>query len=62
MNTADVDPITVQEAADILGVSTTTIHRRIGDGTLTPITKVDGLRGPYLLSRADVEALTEGDQ
>jgi excisionase family DNA binding protein len=53
------DLVTVQEAAELLDVSTTTIHRRIDDGTLTPVTKIAGLRGPYLLNRADVEKLRE---
>jgi excisionase family DNA binding protein len=51
--------LTVKAAAELLDVSTTTIHRRIEDGTLEPVRKIPGLRGPYLLNRADVEKLRE---
>lgn len=51
------DLLTVQEAADLLDVSTTTIHRRIEDGTLTPAHKLPGDTGAYLLHKNDVEAL-----
>jgi excisionase family DNA binding protein len=51
------DLITVQEAADLLDVSTTTVHRKIEAGELTPAAKLPGIRGPFLLNRADVERL-----
>lgn len=49
--------ITVQEAAEILGWSTTTMHRRIADGTLPVAQKLSGRTGAYIFRRSDVEEI-----
>jgi excisionase family DNA binding protein len=49
--------VTSRQAADLLGVGTTTIHRWADDGKLPVAHKHDGLRGPKLYRLADVEAL-----
>lgn len=51
------DLLTVHEAAELLGVSVATIHRRIDTDELPTFQKLPGLRGAYLLRRSDVEAL-----
>ena len=44
--------LTVAEAAADLGISTTTIHRAVGNGTITPA-RLNGRT--YLISRGEVE-------
>lgn len=51
--------ISAAEAARILSVSPRTVARWIKSGRLTPVTKLDGLRGPYLLDAQDVYAYAE---
>jgi excisionase family DNA binding protein len=48
--------LTVQEAAELMGVSRFTIWRRIRDGAL-PAYRADVDRRTRLVKRADVEAL-----
>jgi excisionase family DNA binding protein len=48
--------IGVTEAAQLLGVDTRTIHRRILRGELTAEKLNGGLRAAYLLERSEVEA------
>lgn len=49
-------PISAAQAAEILGVDATTVHRMIKRGTL-PAHKLNGRTGAYVLDRAAVEAL-----
>ena len=49
--------ITARQAADMLGVGTTTIHRWTEAGKLPLAHKVEGLRGPNLYHLADVQVL-----
>lgn len=42
-------PLTVAQAADVLGVSIRTVHRMIDSGTLVPLAKLSGATGAYLL-------------
>jgi hypothetical protein len=53
----DADLISVAEATRILGCSVPTICRRIATGRLVPAKKLPGIRGAFLLRRADVEAI-----
>jgi excisionase family DNA binding protein len=46
------DMLTVAEAAKELGISTTTIHRAVGNGTITP-QRLNGRT--YLIPRSEVE-------
>lgn len=45
----------VAEVARLLGCDATTVHRMIKRGEL-PAVKMPGLRGPYVIDSADVEA------
>lgn len=51
--------VTVAEAADLLHVNVRTIHRLIARGDLRGRKAFDGLRAPFLLDRADLDALIE---
>ena len=51
------DLLTTRQAAAILGCSVATVHRLEAEGDLPAAHKVDGLRGPKLFARTDVEAL-----
>lgn len=51
------DLITVAEAAQSLGVSIATVHRRVKRGDITPAMQLPGPTGAYLLRRSDVLAL-----
>lgn len=53
----DTDFLTTRQAADLIGCSVATVHRYEADGELPLAHKVDGLRGPKLFRRSDVEAL-----
>jgi excisionase family DNA binding protein len=53
------DPITVVQAAAILGVHPNTITRKIGRGELSGVQLHAGIRAPYVVSRAEVEALAK---
>jgi hypothetical protein len=48
------DHIGVAEAAEMLGINSRTVHRRILRGDFKFITKLPGLRAPYILSRDEV--------
>lgn len=48
---------TAAEAAHLLNVNRATVTRWIQAGRLTPITKLPGLRGAYLLNTDEVHAL-----
>jgi len=53
----DISPqntIRVAEAATLLGISRRHIVRLIEKGYFASVYKYDGLRGPYLLNRAEV--------
>lgn len=50
------EPMTVAEAAVLLHCDVRTIHRMIARGELTAVKAHSGLRAPYLIARADVEA------
>lgn len=52
-----LDPITLQQAADILQCSVKTIRRRISDGQLTGFQLGVGVRPPLRVSEAEVRAL-----
>lgn len=51
-----IEPISVADAAEILGVSHRQVARLLAKGELTAIYKHAGIRGAYLLSRSEVEA------
>ena len=51
------DPIGTAEAMDVLGVSKDTLIRMIARGEIKKAHKMPGLRGPYILDRAEIEAL-----
>lgn len=53
--------MTAQEACEALGISLSTLRRRISAGELTPMPKAPGQKRPYRLNfrRADVEALAK---
>ena len=59
----DMEPktLTTQEVCDVLGVSLSTLRRRIKSGELKPMPKAPGQKRPYRLNflRADVEALVQ---
>lgn len=44
------------DAAEILGISHRQVARLLARGDLTAVYKHAGIRGPYLLSRTEVEA------
>lgn len=43
------------EACDALGIDRSTLSRWVRIGTITPATKLPGLRGPFLFDPAEVE-------
>lgn len=49
--------LTTAQTAEALGVSVATVHRFESEGLLPLAVKVEGLRGPKLFARADVERL-----
>lgn len=49
--------ITTGEAATLLHVGRTTVHRMVADGTLEPIRKAPGRLGAYLFNRSDVDSV-----
>lgn len=55
------DPITVAQAATLLGVNVSTITRKIRRNELGGTQLHDGLRAPYVVSRSEVEALAATD-
>lgn len=55
METDDLIPAT--EAADMLGISIATLHRRAACGEIPEVAKLPGIRGARLFRRADIEAL-----
>lgn len=54
--TDDSDVINAREAARILGMSKTTLQRRIAAGVV-PSQKLPGKLGQFVLSRREIEAL-----
>lgn len=58
MPNIDVDLITTREAACILDESVRQTIRRVERGELAPAKKLPGLRGSYLFTRADIDALS----
>lgn len=56
---SNLDLVTTAEVAALLRVHVRTVHRMIETGKLTPTAKAPGLRGAYLFSREDAEALKE---
>jgi excisionase family DNA binding protein len=55
----NLDLVTTAEVAAELRVHVRTVHRMIEAGKLAPIAKAPGLRGAYLFSREDIDALRE---
>jgi excisionase family DNA binding protein len=51
--------MTTSEAAEVLGVTRSTVSRMARSGALTPLRKVSGGQGLYLFAPADVRALAE---
>jgi hypothetical protein len=51
--------ISVAIAAKLLGVNNRTIHRRIIRGDFKLVTKFEGLRGPYILNRQEIQSLVD---
>lgn len=49
--------MSTREAAELLGVSRTTIRHMIERGDLAPVLQGPGIRGAQFFDRADVEAL-----
>lgn len=49
--------LSTQDVADLLGVTPSTISRRVATGELTPAMKAPGIRGAMFFRRADVETL-----
>lgn len=47
--------ITTRKAAEQLGLSTRQVLRLVDQGQLSPIAKLDGLRGAYLFEPAQIE-------
>ena len=58
----NTEHLTTAKVADLLGVDVRTVHRWVDAGRLTPAMKLDGLRGPYLFERAEVERLQASEQ
>lgn len=58
MQTTDEPLIGATEACEVLGVSKDTLIRMIARGEITPVHKLPGPTGAYLLNRAEVERLT----
>jgi hypothetical protein len=52
-----VDLISSAEVAQRLGCDVRTVHRKVLRGQLTPLGKIDGLRGAYLFDAAEVARL-----
>jgi excisionase family DNA binding protein len=50
------DVLSTLEAAALLGLSKRTLHRRIAKG-LIPATKLAGISGSYVISRAAVDKI-----
>lgn len=52
--------ISVAEAAQLLGLDKRTIHRRITGGQYSSVFKLPGIRGSYVLDRAEVVEKAQG--
>lgn len=48
--------LTSKQAADLLGCSVSTISRMVADGRLTPVLRIEGLRGPMFFDADDIAA------
>lgn len=55
----DTELLTTAEAAEALHVSRATLIRMVRAGRLEPTWKLDGIRGAYLFSPAEVERARE---
>lgn len=55
-------PVTVKDAAKILGISRRTVTRRTTEGTIPHIGKVPGQTGAYLYDPDTLAELTEADR
>jgi excisionase family DNA binding protein len=51
------DLLTAKEAAHLLSVTTRTVSRLVESGDLVEAYKLDGIRGPRLFYRRDVQRL-----
>lgn len=49
--------LTTSEVASALGISVQTVSRWVSIGRLEPVRKLPGLRGAFLFSPADIDAL-----
>ncbi len=49
------ETMTTADVAARWECSPRTIHRRVTAGKLAPLTKVPGLRGPYIFAAAEIE-------
>lgn len=47
------------EAAEILNMDIRTVHRKIIDGEIPHVTKFPGLRGAYVLDKAEITRIAE---
>lgn len=50
-------PPTTRQVADRCGVSVRQVHALIAKGVITPVGKLDGVRGAYLFDPKDVDRL-----
>ncbi|WP_100811752.1 helix-turn-helix domain-containing protein [Microbacterium sp. BR1] len=56
------DMIGVAEAAKLLHRDVRTVHRQIESGAIPHLAKLPGLRGAYVLSRAEVENIARAER
>lgn len=54
--------MTTAEVATALGRDRSVILKRVRAGELTPVHKLDGLRGAYLFDRASITAIAETER
>lgn len=57
MQTTDEAPMGTAEACELLDISKDTLIRMIARGEIKNAHKMPGLRGPYILDRAEIERL-----
>lgn len=48
--------LSTKDVAERLGISVAKVHRLIGKGVLTPVTKADGLTGSYYFNEDELPA------
>lgn len=58
-NAENQDTVTIEQAAEMLGVSVGTLRRRVADGSIKPLPTPPLLKQPrrHLFYRADIEQL-----